>query len=69
VLGLLITGATVTNTTLYKDDESAAPEMTRDPKPRIPLVGPLVIGMLPLLACALTIVVVSRYLGASWSLR
>ena len=63
VLGLLVTGATVTNTTLYKDDDSGEPEMTQDPKPRIPVVGPLVIGMLPLVSCTLAIFVVTRYLG------
>ena len=63
VLGLLVTGATVTNTTLYKDDESGEPEMTKDPKPRIPVIGPLMIGMLPLLACAVAIFFVTRYLG------
>jgi len=67
VLGLLVTGATVTNTTLYKDDDSGAPEMTQDPKPRIPLVGPLVIGMLPLAACAAAIYLVTRYLGGQIS--
>jgi len=65
VLGLLITGATVTNTTLYKDDESGEPEMTRDPKPRIPVLGPVIIGMLPLLACAVAIYLVTRFLGGS----
>ena len=63
VAGLLVTGATVTNTTLYKDDDSGAPEMTNDPKPRIPVVGSLIIGMLPLLSCALAIFFVTRYLG------
>ncbi|MHC4234588.1 MAG: hypothetical protein ACYSUQ_05685 [Planctomycetota bacterium] len=63
VLGLLVTGATVTNTTLYKDDDSGAPEMTNDPKPRIPVIGSLIIGMLPLLSCAVAIFFVIRYLG------
>ena len=63
VLGLLVTGATVTNTTLYKDDDSGAPEMTKDPKPRIPVVGALIVGMLPLLSCAVAVFFVTRYLG------
>ena len=65
VLGLLVTGATVTNTTLYKDDDSGEPEMTQDPKPRIPVLGPIVIGMLPLVACAVAIFFVTRFLGGS----
>ena len=63
VLGLLVTGATVNNTTLYKDDESGNPETTANPEPRIPVIGPIVIGLLPLLACALAIFVVARLLG------
>ena len=63
VLGLLVTGATVTNTTLYKDDDSGEPELTQDPKPRIPVIGPIMIGMLPLLACAVAVFFVTRYLG------
>jgi hypothetical protein len=65
VLGLLVTGATVSNTSLVGDDESAAPRTTRDPKPRIPLVGPIVIGMLPLIACGVAIFVVARFLGGA----
>ncbi len=63
VLGLLVTGATVTNTTLFKDDESGDPETTPDPRPRIPVVGPVVIGLLPLLACAVAIYLVAGQLG------
>jgi hypothetical protein len=64
VLGLLVTGATVSNTTLYKDDDSGEPETTKDAKPRIPIIGPVIIGLLPLLACATAIFFVARYIGA-----
>ena len=63
VLGLLVTGATIRNTTLYKDDESRAPETTPDPQPRIPVVGPVVIGLLPMMACGTAIFFVARLLG------
>ncbi|MBI4717081.1 MAG: hypothetical protein HY763_04695 [Planctomycetes bacterium] len=63
VLGLLVTGATVTSTALLKDDESAAPETTKDPKPRIPVVGPVIIGLLPLLACGTAIYYATRQIG------
>ena len=63
VIGLLVTGATISNTTLIKDDESGAPETTADPRPRIPIIGPVVIGILPLLSCALGIFLVARYLS------
>jgi len=64
VLGLLITGATISNTTLYKDDESGAPEQTHDPQPKIPVVGPVIIGLLPLLSCGMAIYGAARLLGA-----
>lgn len=65
VLGLLITGATITNTTLYKNDESGAPENTPHPDPKIPVLGPVIIGLLPLLACAIAIYFVARAFGGS----
>jgi len=63
VVGLLVTGATISNTTLIKDDESAAPETTSNPRPRIPILGPVIIGILPLLACAVGVLLVARYLS------
>jgi len=62
ILGLLVTGATVDTATLYKDG-SGDPETTTDPKPRIPVIGPMIIGMLPLLACGAAIFFVIRFLG------
>ncbi len=66
VLGLLVTGATVTSATLYKDDGSGEPEATTEPKPRIPVIGPILIGMLPLLACGMAIFAAARYLGGEF---
>ena len=63
VFGLLITGATVSNTTLYKDDEMGEPGTTQDARPRIPVIGPIAIGLLPLLACGGAIFFVARFLG------
>jgi hypothetical protein len=63
VLGLLVTGGTVNNTTLIKDDETAAPEQTANPRPRVPVIGPVVVGMLPILACTATIYLVANHLG------
>ena len=63
VLGLLLTGATVNDTTLFKDDEGGEPGATRNAQPRIPVVGHLVIGSLPLLACVLTVILITHYLG------
>ena len=63
VLGLLVTGATVRDTTLYKDDETGEPETTANPKPRIPIIGPVIIGLLPLIACGTGIYFNAKYLG------
>lgn len=63
ILGLLLTGGKVTNTSLISDDETGNPETTSDAKPRIPVVGPIVIGLLPLVACAAGIYFAAWYLG------
>ena len=65
VLGLLVTGATINNVTLIGNDESAAPETSHDPQPRLPVVGPVIIGLLPLTACAVSIYFVTRHLGGA----
>ncbi len=63
VLGVLITGGTVNNTTLMKDDESGEPVTDIKPQARIPIIGPLLIGMLPLVACAAGVYIASMKLG------
>lgn len=65
VLGLLVTGATVSGTALYKN-ESGEPGTTQGAQPRIPVIGPMIIGMLPLAACTATICVVSAFLGRNF---
>ncbi len=65
VLGLLITGGTVNNTTLIKDDDSGEPETGEDAQPRVPLVGTIIIALLPMVGCAVAIYWVSRYFGTS----
>ena len=64
VLGLLVTGATVRETTLFNSDEAGAPRTTHGPNPKIPILGPVVIGMLPILACVAAIFFIARLLGA-----
>ena len=63
VLGLLVTGATIRETTLFKDDETGEPQTSSDPKPRIPVVGHVIIGLLPLLACGGGVYLTAKYLG------
>src|SRR5690606_25311049 len=64
VLGLLITGGTVNNTTLIKDDDSGEPETGDDAKSRVPLVGTMIIALLPMIGCAVAIYWTSRYWGS-----
>lgn len=65
VLGLLVTGATIRETTLFKDDETGEPETTANPKPKIPVIGHVIIGLLPLLACGAGVYFTARYFGGS----
>lgn len=64
VLGLLVTGATIRDTALIKDDDSRGPATTADPRPKIPVLGPIIIGLLPLVACALAIHLSAGYFGS-----
>ncbi len=65
ILGLLITGGTVNNTTLIKDDDSGEPETGTDAKPRVPLIGTIIIALLPMVGCAVAIYWVAHYFGSS----
>ena len=64
VLGLLITGNSVSNTKLMGDDEKGEPTSNEPDKQRIPVIGPIIIGLLPLAACAACL-----YLAADVLLR
>jgi len=64
ILGLLITGGTVENTSLVKDDESGEPQTGKDPKPKVPIIGAVVIALLPMVGCASAIYAASRYFGS-----
>ena len=61
VLGLLVTGGTVNNTALVKDDDSGEPQTAQETQTRIPVVGPIVIALLPLVGCVLAIYWVAAY--------
>ena len=52
VLGLLITGNSVSNTKLMGDDEKGEPTSDTPEKQRIPVIGSVLVGLLPLVACA-----------------
>lgn len=63
VLGVLITGGTVNNTTLMKDDEGGEPVADSKSRPKIPIVGPVLVAMLPLAACAVGVYLTTAKLG------
>lgn len=52
VLGLLVTGNTVKNTALVGPGKQGAPAAEPAESPRVPILGSIVIGLLPLAACA-----------------
>lgn len=64
ILGLLITGGTVNETALVKDDGSGEPQTASEPECRLPVLGAVIIALLPLVGCAAAIYWVSRYFGA-----
>jgi len=63
VLGLLITGGTVNNTSLIKNDDDGAPATDGAVKTRIPVLGPIITALLPILACGLCIYFVVATIG------
>ena len=64
ILGLLVTGGTVNNTTLVKDDDSGEPETGSDPKTKVPVFGAIIIALLPMAGCAVAIYWSAHYFGA-----
>lgn len=65
VLGLLVTGATITNTSLLGDDPDRQPVATTDARPRLPVIGPVLVGLLPLVGCAVAIHLLTGWIGAA----
>lgn len=65
VLGLLITGNSVSNTKLMGDDEKGEPTSDSPDKQRIPVIGPVIIGLLPLVTCAACLYLAASTFGRS----
>lgn len=63
VVGLLVTGGTINDTSLMKNDESGAPGNNPKAKSQIPVIGPVVVALLPILACGFSIYVVLSTMG------
>ncbi len=65
VLGLLVTGNSVRNLALMGDDEQGDPKSETPETTRIPVLGSILVGLLPLVACAVGLSFVNKYLGAA----
>lgn len=63
VLGLLVTGGTVQNTTLMADDEEGQPQTAEPEETRVPVIGPVLVGLLPLVACGACLYLAARWWG------
>lgn len=63
ILGTLVTGGTVNNTTLVKDNESCEPETGEDPQSKVPVIGSVILALLPMVGCAVAIYWTARYFG------
>lgn len=63
VLGLLLSGNSVQNTKLMGDDEKGDPESDTPDDGRLPIIGPILVGLLPLVACAACLYLAAHYWG------
>ena len=63
VLGLLITGNEVKNTSLMGDDDSGNPRSEAPEQARIPVIEPVLIALLPLVACGVSLWFAARTWG------
>jgi hypothetical protein len=63
VVGLLLTGNEVRGTVLMADDPQGAPRSEPPPRQRVPVIGPLVVGLLPLVLCAAGVKIAASLLG------
>ena len=65
VLGLLITGNPVRNTELMSDDDKGDPKSEQPERQRIPILGPILVGLLPLVAGGGGLFLVAKLFGSS----
>lgn len=65
VLGLLLSGNAVKNTRLMGDDEKGEPKADAPEQERLPIIGPILVGLLPLVACGAGLYFAARFWGGS----
>jgi hypothetical protein len=63
VLGLLLSGNSVHNTRLMGEDDKGAPQSDASEPARLPIVGPILVGLLPLVACGGGLYLAARLWG------
>ena len=59
-IALLVTGATISQSRLA-NESTGEPELQADAKPKIPIIGPIIIALLPIFLCG-----VALYWAADW---
>ena len=64
VLGLLITGNPVRNTELMSDDDKGDPKSEQPERQKIPILGPILVGLLPLIACGGGLFLAAKLFGS-----
>lgn len=64
IVALLITGATVNDTALVKDGDKGEASFDPGPKPKLPVIGPVLVALLPMAALGGLIYVLGVRLGA-----
>jgi hypothetical protein len=69
VVGLLITGGTVNNTALMRDDDDGGPATDPSPQPKLPVIGPVIVALLPMMVLGLMIYLVIMKLGMDVVMR
>ena len=62
-LGVLVTGGTVNKLALMADDDSGQPPSPDDARPRVPIVGPVVVALLPMVALGTAIYQSVKWVG------
>jgi hypothetical protein len=67
-LALLVTGGTV-NASRLANDSTGAPEIQADGKPRIPVLGPVLVAVVPIFLCGLALVFAADWFNARMMMR
>ncbi len=63
IVGLLITGGTINNASLMKDDERGSSGPEARPQPKIPVIGPVIVAVLPMAALGIMLYLLVTRLG------